>query len=82
MSSEFSHFERIEVLPDQKAEQAQGKPVYLKAHYEGGAKCWNGPSRSMTVSLVCGNEDELMDVEEPSPCEYTAVMKTPAACFP
>jgi hypothetical protein len=32
------------------------------------------------VSLQCGATEELDDVAEPSRCEYTAVLRTPAAC--
>jgi hypothetical protein len=34
----------------------------------------------LQVSLVCGHEDALSKVEEPAKCEYTAQLKTPAAC--
>lgn len=48
--------------------------------FNNGATCWNGPKRSITVSLQCGLSDELSQVEEPSTCTYTAVLVTPAAC--
>ena len=47
-----------------------------------GQPCWNGPLRSMTVAVSCGREDEVVGVDEPSMCAYTAVLKTPAACAP
>ena len=45
-----------------------------------GERCWNGPSRSITVTLRCGGENVLAEVEEPSRCEYAATLYTPAAC--
>ena len=49
-------------------------------NYANGAACWQGPKRSFNVSLQCGADEELVDIEEPSRCEYTAVLRTPAAC--
>lgn len=43
-------------------------------------QCWGGPERSLTVSLECGSEDEVVNVDEPEKCTYTAVLRTPAAC--
>ena len=48
--------------------------------FDKGAKCWNGPSRSMKVNLTCGTKDDLLVVEEPSMCEYVATLSTPMAC--
>jgi protein kinase C substrate 80K-H len=48
--------------------------------FGGGSTCWQGPARSMTVSVRCGAKDVLSHVQEPSRCEYTAVLETPAAC--
>ena len=51
--------------------------------FNGGERCWNGPARSITVSLRCGGGgNRLADVEEPSRCEYAAKLYTPAACDP
>ena len=51
--------------------------------FDGGERCWNGPARSITVSLRCGGGGgRLADVEEPSRCEYAAKLYTPAACDP
>lgn len=52
-----------------------------KAMFDNGQNCWQGPNRSLKVSLECGAADEVLKVEEPSRCEYTAVLKTPAACL-
>jgi len=48
--------------------------------FTNGQTCWNGPARSMTVKLVCGAEETLSSVDEPSKCEYTATLTTPAVC--
>jgi hypothetical protein len=34
----------------------------------------------LQVSLLCGTEEHLKQVEEPSRCEYVAHLSTPAAC--
>lgn len=36
--------------------------------------------RPLQVSLRCGQQEKLAKVEEPSRCEYTAELETPAAC--
>mmetsp|Transcript_24366 Transcript_24366/g.33558 ORF Transcript_24366/g.33558 Transcript_24366/m.33558 type:complete len:600 (+) Transcript_24366:163-1962(+) len=56
------------------------KDNYTTMSFTSGMKCWNGPERSLTVSLVCGIEEKLSNVEEPNRCEYTAELATPAAC--
>ena len=48
--------------------------------YENGAKCWNGPKRSIQVKVRCGPETKLLSVEEPSMCVYVSELETPAAC--
>ncbi len=48
--------------------------------FEDGENCWQGPNRSMTVRIRCGATETLTKVAEPSRCEYTAEMTTPAAC--
>lgn len=48
--------------------------------FDRGQRCWNGPARSLRVSLACGPEDILSTVAEPETCAYTAVLETPAAC--
>jgi len=52
----------------------------LRGEFKGGTKCWNGPDRKMTVKFKCGVEEEIVDVSEPSSCEYVAVVHSPGAC--
>merc|ERR1711957_885968 len=53
---------------------------YSKIAFEGGQKCWNGPSRSLTVEVKCGSEGSLSNIIEPSKCEYTGTFRHPAVC--
>ncbi|KAL4537114.1 hypothetical protein Ndes2526B_g06680 [Nannochloris sp. 'desiccata'] len=48
--------------------------------FDNGDVCWQGPNRSMTLRIRCGATETLTKVAEPSRCEYTAEMTTPAAC--
>ncbi|XP_061360355.1 glucosidase 2 subunit beta [Gastrolobium bilobum] len=48
--------------------------------FSNGDKCWNGPDRSLKVKLKCGLKNEIADVDEPSRCEYVALLSTPALC--
>ena len=50
--------------------------------FEGGAKCWQGPARSVGVTFTCADEVKMLSVEEPSKCVYAIRMSTPAACDP
>lgn len=50
--------------------------------FTNGARCWNGPARSLTVNLVCGAKNEIVSVEEPGKCIYTMKFYTPAVCQP
>ena len=56
------------------------KEDFSKQMYEGGTHCWRGPARSCEVVLVCGPENEIKSVEEPSMCAYKMVFSTPAIC--
>ncbi|KAM5582213.1 glucosidase 2 subunit beta [Rosa sericea] len=49
--------------------------------FANGDKCWNGPDRSLKVRLRCGLKNEVADVDEPSRCEYIALLSTPAICL-
>ncbi|KAK3828522.1 MAG: glucosidase II beta subunit-like-domain-containing protein [Benniella sp.] len=48
--------------------------------YDGGARCWNGPERSVKVAMSCGGKNELVQVSEPNKCEYLFKFRTPALC--
>ncbi|TYK21742.1 glucosidase 2 subunit beta isoform X2 [Cucumis melo var. makuwa] len=48
--------------------------------FSSGDKCWNGPDRSLKVKLRCGVKNGITDVDEPSRCEYMALLSTPAVC--
>ena len=48
--------------------------------FENGDQCWNGPKRSVEVEFVCGLEQKVMKVDEPSMCEYQVVIATSAVC--
>ncbi|XP_011048154.1 PREDICTED: glucosidase 2 subunit beta-like [Populus euphratica] len=49
--------------------------------FSNGDRCWNGPDRSLKVRLRCGLDNEVTDVDEPSRCEYVALLSTPALCI-
>ncbi|KAI3523539.1 hypothetical protein L1887_01738 [Cichorium endivia] len=49
--------------------------------FSNGENCWNGPDRSLKVRLRCGLKVELSDIDEPSRCEYEAILTTPALCL-
>ncbi|KAJ4959441.1 hypothetical protein NE237_026552 [Protea cynaroides] len=49
--------------------------------FSNGDRCWNGPDRSLKVKLRCGLKNELADVDEPSRCEYVALLSTPSLCL-
>ncbi|KAK4608179.1 hypothetical protein RGQ29_001829 [Quercus rubra] len=54
---------------------------YRVMMFSNGDKCWNGPDRSLKVRLRCGLKNEVADVDEPSRCEYVALLSTPALCL-
>lgn len=55
---------------------------YSQQLYKNGAKCWNGPNRSVTVDLSCGTSNALISVSEPEKCEYRFKVTSPALCWP
>jgi protein kinase C substrate 80K-H len=52
----------------------------LVQHYKDGDTCWNGPRRSLTLNIECGDRNEWLSVEEPSRCTYEGKFISPAAC--
>ncbi|KAG5501855.1 hypothetical protein JKF63_04125 [Porcisia hertigi] len=48
--------------------------------YDDGLMCWNGVRRNVELRLVCGPENKLVQVEEPSMCNYRMLFETPALC--
>lgn len=80
------------VCPYKKATQEEGHTTtrlgswdkfedsYRIMLFSNGDKCWNGPDRSMKVRLRCGLKNEVADVDEPSRCEYVALLSTSAVC--
>ncbi|KAI3996512.1 hypothetical protein MKX01_001350 [Papaver californicum] len=81
------------VCPFKQASQVEGHSSTQLGHWEkfedsyrtmlfsNGDKCWNGPDRSLKVKLRCGLNNELTDIDEPSRCEYVAILSTPALCL-
>ncbi|KAL3649350.1 hypothetical protein CASFOL_005753 [Castilleja foliolosa] len=81
------------VCPFKEASQVEGysttrlgrwdkfEDTYKAMQFLNGDKCWNGPDRSITVKLRCGLKNELAEVDEPSRCEYIALLSTPALCL-
>ncbi|XP_050367294.1 glucosidase 2 subunit beta [Argentina anserina] len=81
------------VCPYKQASQVEGHSTtrlgswdkfedsYKAMIFANGDKCWNGPDRSLKVRLRCGLKNEVADVDEPSRCEYVALLSTPAICL-
>jgi len=55
---------------------------YTVMKFTNGQHCWNGPSRSLTVTLTCAAEHKIVAVDEPEVCKYDMRFETPAACTP
>mmetsp|Transcript_4319 Transcript_4319/g.13047 ORF Transcript_4319/g.13047 Transcript_4319/m.13047 type:complete len:439 (+) Transcript_4319:81-1397(+) len=51
-----------------------------KQVYENGSQCYEGPKRSTRVTLICGDNSEILEVAEPEKCEFQMKIMTPAAC--
>ncbi|XP_058079152.1 glucosidase 2 subunit beta-like [Magnolia sinica] len=81
------------VCPYKEASQVEGystthlgqwdtfKDSYKVMQFTNGDSCWNGPNRSLKVTLLCGLNNKLTDIDEPSRCEYVALLSTPALCL-
>jgi Glucosidase II beta subunit-like protein len=62
--------------------QQQLNIAYATMQMTEGEQCWQGPKRSMTVTLRCGPKNRLIDVEENGKCTYEAVLETYLVCRP
>ena len=80
-----------EICPFDKASQKESSSTSLGTFesldlekkvmkFTNGAKCWNGPKRSIEVRFECGSENTVLSIDEPSTCVYVAKMSTPAVC--
>ncbi|KAM3577878.1 hypothetical protein VYU27_000419 [Nannochloropsis oceanica] len=79
--TKLGKWEGMERLNASSSIKTAGREDILhKFIFRHGAKCWNGPERSLTVLVGCGLEDEVVSVNEPSMCEYEMEFRTPAAC--
>ncbi|OOF93699.1 hypothetical protein ASPCADRAFT_7273 [Aspergillus carbonarius ITEM 5010] len=52
----------------------------VSLQYANGQGCWNGPARSTTVVLECGEEDAILKVAEDEKCVYSMHVTSPAVC--
>lgn len=50
------------------------------ARFTDGLRCYSGETRHLDVSFVCGENNRLVQISEPSRCSYNAVFSTPAVC--
>lgn len=50
------------------------------AVFDGGASCWNGPQRKLTITFDCGLDAGLIEVTEPARCVYEGTVVHPGAC--
>ena len=58
-------------------DEETGKRVWK---WENGQKCWNGPMRSATVHVTCGEENRIISADEPDTCRYVFEMESYVAC--
>ncbi|KAE8349243.1 glucosidase II beta subunit-like protein-domain-containing protein [Aspergillus coremiiformis] len=81
-TSRMGSFERIgSVTIDELNESGEIVPEQrISLEYAKGQTCWNGPARSTTVVLQCGEENEILKVAEDEKCIYSMLVNTPAAC--
>ncbi|KAL2864644.1 putative protein kinase C substrate [Aspergillus lucknowensis] len=48
--------------------------------YTKGQGCWNGPARSTTVVLECGEDNQILKIAEDEKCVYSMLVTTPSVC--
>ncbi|KAL2807870.1 glucosidase II beta subunit-like protein-domain-containing protein [Aspergillus granulosus] len=81
-SARMGKFERIgSVSVDELSETGEIISVQKTSlEYTKGQGCWNGPARSTTVVLECGEENEILKIAEDEKCVYSMKVTTPAVC--
>ncbi|KAL2003111.1 hypothetical protein VTN02DRAFT_4972 [Thermoascus thermophilus] len=81
-SVSMGNFARISTVNVEEVDSSgQIVPVQKTAlEYANGQTCWNGPARSTTVVLECGEENEILKVMEDEKCVYSMLVTTPAVC--
>ncbi|CAE6424202.1 unnamed protein product [Rhizoctonia solani] len=67
---------------DKEGVVAGSYEYYTRQHYTGGARCWNGPERSVILDLTCGTENMIQTIAEPEKCVYLLTGTSPALCWP
>lgn len=55
-------------------------PYYFELNYTDGQMCWGHGRRVATVHVLCGKDNELVEVREPSVCSYYLKFYSPIAC--
>lgn len=80
--SNMGKYVRIDsITTDELSSTGEIVPVEkMTLEYDNGQKCWNGPSRSTTVIMECGENDELLKITEDEKCVYSMHVTTPAVC--
>ncbi|KAL4161497.1 hypothetical protein PRNP1_002051 [Phytophthora ramorum] len=58
----------------------EGEIDHTKMRYSKGQRCYKGPERSVFVYLNCGEDNEILSVDEPSTCVYEMTVRSPLAC--
>ncbi|QRV91282.1 protein kinase C substrate 80K-H [Ceratobasidium sp. AG-Ba] len=67
---------------DKEGVVAGDHAYYTRQYYKGGARCWNGPERSVIFDITCGTENAILTIAEPEKCEYLFTGTSPALCWP
>ncbi|KAL4808474.1 glucosidase II beta subunit-like protein-domain-containing protein [Aspergillus unguis] len=81
-ASRMGKFERISSVSVDELNEA-GEIIQVQKtslEYKNGQGCWNGPARSTTVILECGEDNEILKVAEDEKCVYSMHVTTPAVC--
>lgn len=61
-----------------KSEEMENGDIIMK--FTDGQYCWNHGARAADVHVVCGVENKLLSVREPSTCYYLFELESPVAC--